>query len=162
VAGRVTTTSSTQPAVRNKTAEAAAGIGMAAARWEDAVRAAALLLVQAGSAEPRYADRCVEIVRGQGPYIVVAPGIALAHARPEDGALGVGVAVAVLARPVAFGHPVNDPVDVVFAFASPDKDAHLELLSRLAAALTEGLADRIRAARSSAEARRLLSEVTIA
>jgi len=157
MAGRV----STRPATPAKTAEAAAAIDVAAAHWEDAVRAAARLLVDSGAAEPRYAERCVEIVRDQGPYIVVAPGIALAHARPEDGALRVGVAVAVLARPVVFGHPANDPVDVVFAICSHDKNAHLQLLSRLAARLVDGLADDMRAARTPAQAAAILNEVTV-
>lgn len=140
------------------TSTASAQVQVAAARWEDAVRAAAHLLVAQGAAEPRYEDRCVAIVAEQGPYIVVAPGIALAHARPEDGALGVGVAAAVLARPVAFGHPTNDPVDVVLAFASPDKDAHLGLLAHLATALVEGLAEGLRTSASSEEATARLKE----
>ena len=143
------------------TFQAAAQVGVAAARWEDAVRAAARLLVEGGAAEPRYADRCVALVAEHGPYIVLAPGVALAHARPEDGGRAVGLAAVVLARPVAFGHPQNDPVDVVLAFASPDKDAHVGLLADLAAALAEGrLADRLRMAASSEEATAMLSEVT--
>lgn len=136
----------------------AARAGVGAASWEEAVETAAALLVIAGAADPSYPGRCVETVSRNGPYIVVAPGVALAHARPEDGARRVGVSAVVLSSPVSFGHPANDPVDVVFAFASPDKDAHVSLLARLAEALVDGLADELRAARSDADAKALLGK----
>jgi PTS system ascorbate-specific IIA component len=112
--------------------------------WQDAVRAAVAPLISLGAAEQRYVDACVASVEQHGPYIVLAPGLALAHARPEDGGLAVGVAVTRLARPVEFGHADNDPVDLVIAFASPDADAHVAALSTLARALGAGLADRLR------------------
>lgn len=91
--------------------------------------------------------------------MVVAPGVALAHARPEDGALQLGLAVATLREPVEFGHAENDPVDVVFAFGSPDRDQHVGLLGALAQRLTEGLADDLRKAADESQARRLMEEV---
>jgi ascorbate PTS system EIIA or EIIAB component len=131
----------------------AAGVAVEADDWQAAVRAACRLLVEAGAADQGYVDACVAMVEEHGPYMVVAPGIALAHARPEDGARMLGVSVAVLARPVEFGHPDNDPVDVVFAFGSPDADQHVELLASLAGGLTEGLADGLRAAPDDTAAR---------
>jgi ascorbate PTS system EIIA or EIIAB component len=127
--------------------------------WPAAVRAAGRGLVETEAADGRYVDRCVAQVESDGPYIVVAPGIALAHARPEDGARALALSVAVLDRPVAFGHPTNDPVDVVFAFCSPDRDSHVGLLSALARQLASGLAARLRAADDDASAARLLQEV---
>jgi PTS system ascorbate-specific IIA component len=140
-------------------ASVAARTAVPAHGWDDAVRAAAGVLIGSGAVDDRYPQRCVEIVREHGPYIVVAPGIALAHARPEDGVRRLGLAVAVLAEPVAFGHPANDPVDLVFAFASPDKDAHVTLLARLAHLLATGFDTRLRAAGSDGEAATLLEEV---
>ncbi|MEX2554999.1 MAG: PTS sugar transporter subunit IIA [Actinomycetota bacterium] len=127
--------------------------------WRDGIRAACHPLVDAGAFEQRYEDRCVAIVEEQGPYIVLAPGIALAHARPEDGVRRLGLGVAVLQNPVAFGHAVNDPVDLVLAFGSPDRGSHVGLLSALAGALLAGLAGRLREAPSDAAARELLEGV---
>ncbi|HVW34163.1 MAG TPA: PTS sugar transporter subunit IIA [Acidimicrobiia bacterium] len=135
-----------------------ARVRVPAGSWPAAVRAAGRGLVETGAAEGRYVERCVAQVEADGPYIVVAPGIALAHARPEDGAAGLGVSVAVLDRPVAFGHAVNDPVDVVFAFCSPDRDSHVGLLSALARQLTAGLAERLRVAPDDGRATELLQE----
>lgn len=137
----------------------AAQVGVEVEDWQGAVRAACRPLIEAGAVEPRYADRCVEMVEAHGPYIVLAPGIALAHARPEDGVRRLGLALLRLATPVPFNHPENDPVDLVFAFGSPDREQHLGLLSALAKGLMEGLGERLRAARDGDEAEALLREV---
>ncbi|MFI0357364.1 PTS sugar transporter subunit IIA [Actinomadura sp. 9N407] len=120
--------------------------GVAAADWRAATIAAAEVLVEMGVAGEGYPAACVRVVEQNGPYIVLTKGLALVHARPEDGAIGVGVAATRLAAPVEFGHPDNDPVDLLLAFCTPDADAHVSALSTLARALSAGLADRLRAA----------------
>ncbi|MFC5750930.1 PTS sugar transporter subunit IIA [Actinomadura rugatobispora] len=133
------------------TAAVGARDGVPAAGWKEAVEAAAAILVEMGAAGEGYPAACVRVVEENGPYIVLTKGLALAHARPEDGGLGVGVAAARLAEPVEFGHPDNDPVDLLLAFCTPDADAHVASLSALARALSAGLADRLRAAPGRAE-----------
>lgn len=140
-------------------AAVAARVGVTAGDWRDAVRAACRPLVEQGALEPRYADRCIAIVEDQGPYIVVTPGVALAHARPADGVVRLALCAVSLATPVSFGHPTNDPVDVVFAFGSPDTDAHIGLLAALSRALVAGLADALRSVPSDAAATALVAEV---
>lgn len=44
------------------------------------------LLEKSGAIEPRYIDAMINTVKEIGPYIVIAPGIAMPHARPEAGA----------------------------------------------------------------------------
>ena len=137
----------------------AARVDVVATGWQAAIEAACQPLVDAGAVEPRYTRRCVEMVEEHGPYIVLAPGLALAHARPEDGVTRVCLAAVTLTEPVRFGHDDNDPVDVVFAFGSPDADQHVGMLSALAGALIGGLDDDLRAAASDDEARGLLEGI---
>ncbi|MEV5830858.1 PTS sugar transporter subunit IIA [Spirillospora sp. NPDC052242] len=132
--------------------------GVAAADWREAVRAAASGLVEAGAAGAGYPDACVRVVEDNGPYIVLTKGLALVHARPEEGGLAVGVGATRLAAPVEFGHPDNDPVDLLLAFCTPDPDVHVGTLSGLARALSGGLADRLRAASGQDELARTLKE----
>jgi PTS system ascorbate-specific IIA component len=132
---------------------------IAARTWQDAVHAAAHLLVEAGAADEVYEERCVELLREHGPYIVIVPGLAVVHARPEDGARRLALGAVTLRTPVRFGHPANDPVDVVLAFASPDREMHCALLARLARRLAAGLGEATRAARSDAALAALLEEV---
>ena len=54
--------------------------------WEEAVRAAGELLYDNGDVEACYIDNMINIVKEVGPYIVLLKGVALAHARPEQGA----------------------------------------------------------------------------
>jgi PTS system ascorbate-specific IIA component len=140
------------------TARTAARSVASVAGWAAGVQAAGDLLVDLGVAGPEYVAACIASVRERGPYIVLAPGLALAHARPEEGATGVGVSVVRLGEPVVFGHPANDPVDLVFAFATVDPGAHLDMLRALAGALAGGLADALRAAGSPERLGGLLAE----
>ncbi|MDL4776526.1 MULTISPECIES: PTS sugar transporter subunit IIA [Thermomonosporaceae] len=132
--------------------------GATPADWREAVRRAARGLVEAGAAGEGYPDACVRVVEENGPYIVLAKGLALVHARPEEGGLAVGVGVTRLAAPVEFGHPDNDPVDLLLAFCTPDPDSHVGTLSTLARALSAGLADRLRGASDEDALTRALEE----
>ena len=107
-------------------------IGADATDWRDAVRAAGAALAKAGIARPGYADEMIRMIDEHGPYVVIAPGLALAHARPGPEVLKDGLAVATLATPVNFGHPYNDPVSVVLALAVASGDAHIALVAELA------------------------------
>lgn len=103
--------------------------------WEDAVAEAGRLLVECGAASSDYARAMVETVKQLGPYIVIGPGIALPHARPEAGAVRSALSLVRLHPPVAFGNPDLDPVDLVLGLAAVDGDDHLRLMSALAEAL---------------------------
>jgi PTS system ascorbate-specific IIA component len=126
--------------------------GVRCGDWREAVRAAGRLLVKSRAATDRYVDAIVAAVEQLGPYIVLAPGIAIAHARPEDGAMAVGFSLVRLAEPIAFGSHANDPVDLVFAFATPDRNEHISALSALAQFIESGSnVERLRSARTDDE-----------
>jgi ascorbate PTS system EIIA or EIIAB component len=137
----------------------AARTGVRVADWREAIRVVCAPLVAAQAVRSDYVAAAISIVEEHGPYIVLMPGVALAHARPEDGALRLGIAVALLDRSVAFGHPTNDPVDIVFAFGSPDRGQHVGLLAALSRRLRSGLVADLRGAANDDEAQRLLEGV---
>ena len=105
--------------------------------WEEAVRAGGQLLVQADVCENRYVDAMVSAVNEMGPYMVLAPGIALAHGRPEDGVLKIGMSIINLETPVKFGSETNDPVYLIISFGGVDKESHIAMLQELAVFLME-------------------------
>lgn len=105
--------------------------------WRQAVRAGGELLVQAGKCESRYVDAMVKAVEDMGPYMVLAPGLALAHASPEDGVRQTGLSIITLADPVEFGSEDNDPVNLVISLCAVDKTGHIEMLQELAHFLIE-------------------------
>ena len=103
-----------------------------AATWEEAVLAAGGLLERADIASVAYTGSMIDNVETNGPYIVVAPGFAFAHARPSPAVHRTGMSWVRLAQPVSFGHKTNDPVDLVVALAATDAGAHASAMAELA------------------------------
>ena len=127
------------------------------ADWREAVQVAGRALVDSGAALDGYADEMVRMIDEHGPYVVIAPGLVLAHARPGDAVLRDGLAVVTLAEPVPFGHPHNDPVSVVLALAIVTVGGHLESIADLANVFNEpSVIPALAAATSVDEVRRLM------
>lgn len=98
---------------------------------EEAIRAAGRLLVKAEAVSPEYVDAMVRNYREHGPYFVLAPHLALPHARPEDGVKEPAISMVRLTNPVQFGHSTHDPVRLVFGLGASSSEEHLLLLKRL-------------------------------
>jgi len=112
-------------------------IGAPAGDWREAVRAAGAALVATGATTDAYTDEMITAVETLGPYIVIAPGIALAHSRPSPAVLRAGMSLVTLAKPVPFGHRSNDPVSLVIGLAAPDDEGHVQALATLASFLVD-------------------------
>ena len=124
----------------------------AARDWEEAIFKGGDSLVRTGCCDERYLAAIVEKCREVGPYIVIAPGIAMPHARPEEGAKGVGFSLVTLSSPVEFDDTDNDPVDILIFMAADSAAAHVQegvsqiadfcdnpvLIDRLRACATDG------------------------
>ena len=100
--------------------------------WEDVIRHGGQLMVDVGFTDPTYTEAMIDVVRDMGPYIVLAPGLAMPHARPEMGAKQVGTALVTLEKPIDFGSPENDPVSVAVFLCAPNKEEHIQLLTDIA------------------------------
>lgn len=134
--------------------DAAVTLRADAADWRAAVRAAGRALARSGATRESYADRMIEVLEEFGAYIVIAPGLALAHARPGPDVLRSGLAVVTLAEPVPFGHPHNDPVRVVVGLAVSNAEEHVASVAGLANVFNERTAiDRLASATSVEDVR---------
>lgn len=108
------------------------GLNFSAATWEEAVRESGRLLHKVGAVEEVYVERMIECVKEMGAYIVVCPGVAMPHARYEDGVNKVAVSFLRLDKPVVFGDEENPrPIDMLFAFSTTDEKSHLRMLQDL-------------------------------
>jgi PTS system ascorbate-specific IIA component len=112
-------------------------VGVSAGDWEAAVRAANEILVRSGAVERAYGGAMIEMIKSEGPYVVIAPGVALPHARPSALVHRTELSMLLLREPVAFGHPENDPVTMVVALAALDSSAHIQALAALAGAIAD-------------------------
>lgn len=103
-----------------------------AANWRDAISLAAAPLVENHAIEEKYIDAMIKSVENIGPYIVLAPKVAIPHARPEDGVNAVGMSFLKLNEAVSFeeNNPEKD-VQLIFVIAAIDNEMHLKALSQL-------------------------------
>lgn len=99
--------------------------------YQEAIHKAALPLLLEGMITEEYIRQMIEAMEDLGPYMVLLPGIALAHARPSEHVKQECMSLMTLQTPVSFGHKRNDPVSIIFVLASPDKDAHMEVLGEI-------------------------------
>lgn len=110
----------------------AVALGATATDWREAITVAGTLLEEAGAITADYTQAMIDSVEKNGPYIVVAPGFAFAHARPSAAVHRTALSWVRLAEPVSFGHSSNDPVTLVVALAAADDKAHTAAMSQLA------------------------------
>jgi len=100
--------------------------------WPQALGICARPLLKADVIQPAYVTAIVERPQRLGPYYVLAPGLAMPHARPEEGAKGLGLSLLKLQQGVSLGSEEFDPVDIIIMLAAPDKHSHIEMISALA------------------------------
>ncbi len=98
-------------------------LNQTAANWEEAIKIGTDLLVASGAIEPRYYENIISKIKEMGPYIVLAPGLAMPHARPEEGVIRTAFGLTTLAQPVDFD---GEQISVLVTLAGSDSDTHME------------------------------------
>ncbi|MDY0393742.1 PTS sugar transporter subunit IIA [Virgibacillus halophilus] len=104
--------------------------------WEDAIKQGSEPLVSREFINAQYVANMIDNVKELGPYIVIAPDVAIAHARPKEDVFKVGLSLLKLDHGVPFskdGHYAS----LIFVLAAVDNEQHLHLLSELAAVLKD-------------------------
>lgn len=104
--------------------------------WPDAIRIAGKLLLDAGSIEEQYIDGMIDAVHELGPYMVVAPHIAIAHAAAGTHVLKNDMVLVTFKEPVLF-HSENDPVHLMIGMCALEPGSHLEQFKSLADILVD-------------------------
>lgn len=107
-------------------------VGETAASWQEAVEKGGELLVRANLIKPIYVNKMLENLHTYGPYIIMAPGVAFPHARPEHGVIETGISVVTFREPVSFGPNPEQQVEVMICLAAVDSTSHLDLLQMIA------------------------------
>ncbi len=93
-------------------------------------------LIEKGAISERYYEEILKNMKDYGPYIVIAPGIALAHARLFSEVKGTAMSLVNLKYPVKFNHQYNDPVKLIITFSTENDEDHLHALSQLMSLFT--------------------------
>ncbi|MDN6139873.1 MAG: PTS sugar transporter subunit IIA [Tetragenococcus koreensis] len=111
--------------------------------WKEAIIYGGKILEKEGAVDRTYTNSMIESVEKFGPYIVIAPHIALAHASSKDGVHKIGMSLITLGEGINFGNKKNDPVYAVICLAAIDHNSHLKALSELVEALKEDRFNRL-------------------
>ena len=102
--------------------------------WEQGIALAAQPLLNQDYFEQSYITSMIDSVKKLGPYIVIAPEIAIAHARPNDEVNKIGLSLLKLNQHINFseeGHYAS----LIFVLSAVDNEGHLEILRHLATTL---------------------------
>ena len=73
----------------------------------------------------------IDAVNEFGPYIVIAPHLAIPHAAARENVLKNDMVIAVFKEPINFGTE-NDPVHLMIGLCALEPGSHLEQLTMLA------------------------------
>ncbi|PWW29398.1 BglG family transcriptional antiterminator [Cytobacillus oceanisediminis] len=106
--------------------------------WQEALKKASQPLLEDKSISQGYIDAMIKNVNEMGPYIVIAPGIALPHARPEAGVNKLGMSFLQLKESCSFSEKPEHQVTLFFVLAAIDNETHLKALSQLSKMLSDG------------------------
>lgn len=111
-----------------------------ASNWRDAIKIGTDMLIASGAIEPCYHDAIISSVEVLGPYICIAPNLALPHARPENGVNRTAFALVTLKTPIYF-EGEDEPVDVLITLAGSSSDEHMEGLMEVTQVLDDEESD---------------------
>ncbi|PJE79082.1 Ascorbate-specific PTS system EIIA component [invertebrate metagenome] len=107
-----------------------------AADWREAIKIGTDILIASGAIQPSYHNAIISSIEKLGPYICIAPCLAMPHARPEDGVNKTAFALVTLDKPVYFDGEEN-PVDVLITLAGSSSNEHMEGLMEVTQVLDD-------------------------
>jgi mannitol/fructose-specific phosphotransferase system IIA component (Ntr-type)/transcriptional antiterminator len=103
--------------------------------WKEAIYLAAKPLEEDGSIEPAYTKAMILSIENMGPFIVLSPGIAIPHARPEAGVRWMSMSLLKVREKVYFTK--EKYANLFFILASTDGNSHLDALRELSALFSD-------------------------
>ena len=97
--------------------------------YKEAIKITCDILEENNIVEARYYDSILSKIDELGPYFCISPGVAMPHARPEEGAIENGVSLLKLNEPVDF---LGKEINIFFTLSAKDNESHLDLLRKIA------------------------------
>lgn len=101
--------------------------------WENAIRESCQPIEEDGSVEKVYGEKIIECVNEYGPYIVIAPKIALPHHQEKaEGVNKTAISFMKVKKPVEFDKDDRElDANLFFTIASKDHNEHIDNLTAL-------------------------------
>lgn len=126
--------------------------------WQDAILLSAKPLLESNAITQQYISAIFQNYEKLGPYFVLAPNIAMPHARPEEGVNQQALSLLLVKNGVIFHSEDNDPVYLIILLSATDSHSHLAMIAKLMSLLIDDDAiERIIAATSADEIETIIS-----
>lgn len=100
-------------------------------KWEEAIAYAAQPLKTQGKITEGYIEAMIQKVKDYGAFIHIGKGIALPHARPEDGVNQLGMSLLKVEEPVLLLDDPKHDITIFICLAAVDNEMHLKALASL-------------------------------
>ena len=88
-------------------------------------------MLESGQITANYPEAMIGKVEEFGPFINLGKGIAIPHARPEDGVNEVGMSMLVLDHPIYLLDDPAQEIRLLICIAAVDNQTHLKALKHL-------------------------------
>lgn len=112
-------------------------VNVEAKDWQEAITKSSIPLLNNKYINENYVNSIISRINKYGPYMVIAPGIAMPHSSSEEGAIKTGLSITTLKKPVKFNHKTNDPIHTVIMLSATNNYAHIEALTEILEILSE-------------------------
>ncbi|MFK4568180.1 BglG family transcription antiterminator [Enterococcus sp. UD-01] len=99
--------------------------------WEEAIIYAAAPLLKQNKINEHYIEAMIQKVKDYGAFIHIGKGIALPHARPEDGVKQLGMSLLKVSQPVYLLDDPKHEITIFICLAAIDNEMHLKALANL-------------------------------
>lgn len=103
--------------------------------WKEAIAIASQPLLDDHSITSTYVDAMIQTVLDLGSYIVLAPYIALPHARSNGNVHKDGMSLLKLLEPVYFDEDEDSKATIILPLACENNEGHLDMLAQVAEVL---------------------------
>lgn len=101
-----------------------------AENWEKAIETTAQPLIKNGKIKYGYIENIIKNIKELGPYIILLPGVAMPHARPDENVIESSLSLLKINKGVSFSENTED-VKLMFVLAAKDSNSHIDIIEQL-------------------------------
>lgn len=100
--------------------------------WEEAIKMSANLLIENGYASELLIDKIIQSTLKNGPYYILCPKLALAHAEIGDHIYKTGISLVIFKEPIKFSNEEKHNVNLLFTLVTTSSDDHMDKIMKFA------------------------------
>ncbi|WP_312317107.1 PTS mannitol transporter subunit IIA [Atlantibacter hermannii] len=116
--------------------ESSISIKNSANNWQEAIDISMSSLLANHYITSDYIKAIKDSTLTNGSYYILAPGVAMPHARPECGAIKTGMSLTLLKQEVTFADD-NEGIKLLIGLSAADSDSHIGAIQALSELLCE-------------------------